>query len=96
MNTSKKILLATDATIRQALAIIDSGSMKIALVADENEKLLGTLSDGDIRRAILGGHSLDDTIDDIYYRTPTTCGINDSKEKYCNWRLLTSSIRSLS
>nr|WP_319564267.1 nucleotidyltransferase family protein [uncultured Rhodoferax sp.] len=81
MNTSKEILLATDATIRQALAIIDSGSMKIALVADENEKLLGTLSDGDIRRAILGGHSLDDTIYDIYYRTPTTCGINDSKEK---------------
>lgn len=81
MNTFKKILLAPNATIRHALEIIDSGSMKIALVADENEKLLGTLTDGDIRRAILNGHGLDDTIRNIYYRTPTTCGVNDSKEK---------------
>ncbi|MFA6922015.1 MAG: nucleotidyltransferase family protein [Gallionella sp.] len=81
MNSFKKILLPPSATIRQALAIIDSGSMKIALVADENEKLLGTLTDGDIRRAILNGHGLDDAIENIYYRTPTTCGINDSKEK---------------
>lgn len=81
MNTFKKILLAPNATIRHALEIIDSGSMKIALVADENEKLLGTITDGDIRRAILNGHGLNDTIENIYYRTPTTCGINDSKEK---------------
>lgn len=81
MNTFKKILLGPGATIRQALTIIDSGAMKIALVADENERLLGTLTDGDIRRAILSGHGLDDTIENIYYRTPTTCGINDSKEK---------------
>lgn len=81
MNTFKKILLTPGATIRQALAIIDSGSMKIALVADERERLLGTLTDGDVRRAILNGHGLDDTIEKIYYRTPTTCGINDSKEK---------------
>lgn len=81
MNAYKKTLLAPGATIRQALAIIDSGSMKIALVADEKEKLLGTLTDGDIRRAILNGHGLDDTIENIYYRTPIICGVNDSKEK---------------
>lgn len=81
MSTFKKILLGPCATIRQALAIIDSGAMKIALVADENERLLGTLTDGDIRRAILSGNGLDDTIESIYYRSPTTCGINDPKEK---------------
>lgn len=81
MNTFKNVLLKPDATIRQALAIIDSGSMKIALVVDENEMLLGTLTDGDIRRAILNGYGLDDAIQNIYNRTPTTCGINDSKEK---------------
>jgi NDP-sugar pyrophosphorylase family protein len=55
--------------------------MKIALVVDENEKLLGTITDGDIRRYILKGLGLDDRIEGIYYRTPTICGINDSKEK---------------
>jgi len=81
MNNFKKILLPPDATIRSALEIIDSGSIKMALVADENIRLLGTLTDGDIRRAILGGKGLDDSIETVYFRTPTTCGINDSKEK---------------
>ena len=81
MNNFQKILLSPSATIRQSLAIIDSGAKKIAIVADENQKLLGTLTDGDIRRAILNGGGLDVSIEAIYFRTPTTCGINDSKEK---------------
>lgn len=81
MNNFKKVLLSPNATIRRALEIIDSGSMKIALVVDEDQKLLGTLSDGDVRRAILTGSGLDDLIETIYYRSPTTCGINDSKDK---------------
>jgi dTDP-glucose pyrophosphorylase len=81
MNNFQKVLLAPNATIRRALEIIDSGSIRIALVADENQILLGTLTDGDVRRAILNGGKLDDSIENIYYRTPTTCGVNDSKEK---------------
>lgn len=81
MSKFKKILLPPNATIRHALEIIDNGSMKIALVADDNQKLLGTLTDGDIRRAILSGMGLDDLIETFYYRTPTTCGVNDSKER---------------
>lgn len=81
MKDFNKILLAPSATIRKALEIIDSGSMKIALVADESNILLGTLTDGDVRRALLNGRGLDDSIEPIYYRTPTICGANDSKEK---------------
>jgi dTDP-glucose pyrophosphorylase len=81
MNNYHKVLLSPNATIRQALEIIDNGSLKIALVADEHQILLGTLTDGDVRRALLNGKALDDLIDSIYFRTPTTCGINDSKEK---------------
>jgi dTDP-glucose pyrophosphorylase len=76
-----KALISPSATIRQALKIIDSGSIKIAIVSDERRKLLGTLTDGDIRRAILKGMGLDDLIETIYYRTPITCGVSDSKEK---------------
>lgn len=81
MKDFHKILLAPSATIRKALEIIDSGSMKIALVTKEDSFLLGTLTDGDIRRAILNGKGLDDSIESIYCRTPTVCGTNDSKEK---------------
>lgn len=81
MNNFQKIVLPPDATIRRALEIIDAGSMRIALVADNNKKLLGTITDGDVRRAFLNGLGLDDSIESIYFRTPTTCGINDSREK---------------
>lgn len=81
MNSYKKILLSPFASIREAIEIIDSGAMKIALVTDESHVLLGTLTDGDIRRAFLNGRVLDDSIEDIYFRMPVTCGANDSREK---------------
>ncbi len=81
MNNYKKILISPSSTIRQALGVIESGSIKIALVVDKNQKLLGTLADGDVRRAFLKGAGLDDLIESIYFRTPMTCGVNDSNEK---------------
>jgi dTDP-glucose pyrophosphorylase len=44
---------------------IDRGLLGILLVVDTNERLLGTVTDGDIRRAILKGASLDDAIASI-------------------------------
>jgi dTDP-glucose pyrophosphorylase len=81
MKQYQNILLSPVSTIRRALEVIDSGAMKIALVVDANQKLLGTISDGDIRRAILKGVGLDAIIDGFYNTSPTTCGINDSREK---------------
>ncbi len=81
MTNYKKVLLKSTSTIKEALRIIDSGAMKIALVIDDNEKLLGTLTDGDIRRGILSNLSLDDTIESIIFKNPTVCYIDDTKEK---------------
>lgn len=81
MKNYKNILLKPTSTIKEALKIIDSGSMKIAIILDENEKLLGTLTDGDIRRGLLGDLSLSDSIESIIFRTPTVCKIEDTKEK---------------
>jgi len=81
MKTYKDILLNPNSTIKEALKIIDSGAMRIALVVDTNDKLVGTLSDGDIRRGLLNNLSLTDTIESIIFKTPTVCTISDSKEK---------------
>jgi len=48
-----KISLSADSTIEGALSVINSGAVKIALVVDTDNKLLGTLGDGDIRRGLL-------------------------------------------
>lgn len=80
MTDYKKVLLKPTSTIKEALRVIDSGAIQIALVIDENEKLLGTLTDGDIRRGLLNNLELSDVIESIIYTSPTVCTINDSKE----------------
>lgn len=81
MKKIKNILLTPNSSIREALKIIDSGAMKIALVIDNEEKLIGTLTDGDIRRGLLNNLSLEDNIETIIFRNPTVCHIEDTKEE---------------
>jgi len=51
-----------DATIREAIARIDRNASGIVLVLDEDRILLGTVTDGDIRRKILEGINIDSPI----------------------------------
>lgn len=59
-NINCKIL--SDATFRDALGVIDAFAIGAVLVLDTDRKLLGLLTDGDIRRALLGGASLNDVV----------------------------------
>lgn len=81
MRNCKKVLLNPTSTIKEALKVINDGAMQIALVVDVEDKLLGILTDGDIRRAFLNDFELSDAIEDIIYKTPTVCKISDTKEK---------------
>jgi len=76
-----EIKITPEISIREALRIIDTGAMKIAIVVDEEGKLIGTLTDGDIRRGLLRGMNLDDSIRDIYNNQPISVKISDPKEK---------------
>jgi len=53
------------ASIREAMACIDRNSKEIALVVDPQGYLLGTVTDGDIRRAILAAVDLDSPVNDL-------------------------------
>ncbi|WP_294913928.1 CBS domain-containing protein, partial [Sulfuricurvum sp. UBA5598] len=81
MKKTNNILVSYSATIKEALKIIDSGAMQIALVIDDDDCLLGTLTDGDIRRGLLNGLSVDSSIETIFFKTPTVAKISDSNEK---------------
>ena len=50
-------------TLRDVIRCIDQNQKGIALVIDADRKLIGTLSDGDVRRAMLGGRGLDVRVD---------------------------------
>jgi dTDP-glucose pyrophosphorylase len=53
MKDVRKIFISPQATMEDALRIIQQGGVGIALAVDENDRLLATITDGDIRRAIL-------------------------------------------
>ena len=66
----KQHLVSPDITIRNALRTLSQAGEKCLVVADENNSLLGTLSDGDLRKAILKGVSLDVSIEGFYQTKP--------------------------
>ena len=80
MKDIEQIKIVVTSTIEKALSVIDSGAVKIALVVDTDNKLLGTLSDGDIRRGLLRKKLLNETIEDVYFKNPTTANKGASKE----------------
>ena len=51
----KDITVKPEMTIRQAMIALDSTAEKCLLVVNEQQNLIGTLTDGDIRRGILNG-----------------------------------------
>ena len=84
MKNIEKIKLTVNSTIKEALQIIDLGAVKFAIVVDKDDKLIGTLTDGDIRRAILDGKALDTTIKTVYFKEPTVVNVNNTKEEIIN------------
>jgi dTDP-glucose pyrophosphorylase/predicted transcriptional regulator len=70
-----KIFVRPNATIREAIESIDGGAIEIALAVDEHQRLLGTISDGDIRRALLGGAELDASIAEVIHHSPITAAV---------------------
>lgn len=73
------ISVRPEAAIRDAMLAIDRGSVEIALVVDHDRRLLGTVSDGDIRRALLKGARLDDAVSSFMTRSPQVVSADVSR-----------------
>lgn len=59
-------------TIREALVHLGKSRCHILLIVSDSGCLLGTLADGDVRRALLHSVSLDAPVDKIMFRAPKT------------------------
>ncbi|MFD2170091.1 nucleotidyltransferase family protein [Tumebacillus lipolyticus] len=80
MKSWRQILIPPTASILQAIETIDQGALQIALIVSENNRLLGTVTDGDVRRGILRGVSLDRPVADIMNDHPITASSQDTQE----------------
>ncbi|MDP6883774.1 MAG: sugar phosphate nucleotidyltransferase, partial [Rhodospirillales bacterium] len=92
MKDWRETLIGPTATIHQAIKAIDSSSRQIALVVDGEDRLLGTVTDGDIRRAILRGADMDAPVGNVMKDEPHVARESDSKERLLS-RMVSESVR---
>ena len=76
---SHNLDLSTQAsvTLREAMQRLSQTAEKCLFIVGEDLSLSGSLSDGDVRRAILGGHGLDEPIEGLFTRNPVAITHDD-------------------
>lgn len=80
MKSFKGIMVSPDATVRETIHKIDASSMQIVLVVGENGFLLGTVTDGDVRRGLLKGLSLESPVNLIMNSKPVALRKSECKD----------------
>lgn len=88
MRIYKDHLILSGSKVKEALLVLNELSQDaILFVVDENDKLIGALTDGDIRRGLIKGFTIDSYIDEIIQDDPRyiTKGENDL-EKIIEYR----------
>jgi dTDP-glucose pyrophosphorylase/CBS domain-containing protein len=75
------VVMQPTATILESMSVIDQGALRVALVVDEKYRLLGVITDGDIRRGLLGGIGLSESVTKVMCDRPYVANSGDSQEK---------------
>lgn len=67
---NKQLLISKYFSIKEALSRLDETAEKVLFIVDSENKLLGSLTDGDVRRYLLSGESLQGDISNIFNNAP--------------------------
>jgi dTDP-glucose pyrophosphorylase len=68
----------------ETIEVIDKAALQLALVVNSDNKLLGIVTDGDIRRALIRHQSMNCLISDVMHKTPLTAQLGTSRSKLLN------------
>jgi dTDP-glucose pyrophosphorylase len=77
----KDSLVSDTGTIRDAMTALDRGAGRISLAVDADGRLVGVVTDGDIRRALLRGAALDDPLTTALTRSPASVGPKEGRSE---------------
>ena len=80
MKDWKEIRLKISDSLETAINILNHGGLRVALVTDKSNKLLGTITDGDIRRALLKHLPMTSLVKEVMNKNPVTALNTDSPE----------------
>ena len=74
-------VIKKDCSIINALKIIEKSKIKVICFINQKNNLIGILNDGDIRRSMLKGYSLEDKIINIINKKPIYANFDEDSEK---------------
>lgn len=74
------ILIGPETQVIIAIKAINMGGIQIAIVIDADHRLLGTVTDGDVRRGLLRGVGLDQPVSQVMNAAPTTLRYGQSRD----------------
>ncbi|MFT5871848.1 MAG: dTDP-glucose pyrophosphorylase [Clostridium sp.] len=86
--------IGENSTIKEAMVVINKNLTGGALVVNENNELVGTITDGDIRRAMLKGLSIYEGIESTYFKKFKFVTEGHSKKKAKEY-MLSNKIRQV-
>lgn len=81
MKNWSTVAVQPNTTLETAISALERGGLGIVLVIGTNDVLLGTVTDGDVRRALLRHRTMNTPVSDIMCRTPQVADVNWSREQ---------------
>lgn len=81
MKNWESTFVGPQTSLEQAISTMDRSALRIAIVVDDECRLLGTLTDGDVRRALLRYQSLAVPVSQVMCTTPQVAQRDWSRER---------------
>lgn len=81
VDLSQVLFVTRTMPIEDALIVIERAGLRIALVVDEEQRLQGTLTDGDIRRAIIAHSPLSTPVGNVMNANPISAVLGTSRNR---------------
>jgi len=77
----KKILVKPSFSLKESLKQIDKSALQVLVVVNEEDRILGIITDGDMRRAIIKDLDFETSIQDIMTKNPIVISCKSNKEE---------------
>ncbi|MDC1220869.1 nucleotidyltransferase family protein [Candidatus Thioglobus sp.] len=81
MHNWRKTILKESNTMQDAVKVLDEEALGIVMILNEDNKLIGTVTDGDIRRGLIKHLSMNTVLSEVMFREPTVATIDDDSNK---------------
>ncbi len=84
INNWQDITVKKTAILKEAMNILNTFASRIVLVSEENDRLIGTITDGDIRRGLLRGLTLTSNVAEVMNCSPLVATLDQTQDSIQN------------